>query len=110
MYTYRAEVIRWVDGDTVIVEIDCGFYVKRTERIRLARINTPEMNSKIARTVRAAKHARMIANKFCPVGSIVKIETYKNKQDMYARYIAEIWFTGVNCSDYLLEVGVGVEV
>lgn len=110
MYSYRATVLDWVDGDTLVVEIDLGFYVKRTERIRLMRINTPEMRSEIPYHIRKAKHARMVAKKFCPEGSTVKLETFKNKRDMYARYLAEVYFEGQNVSDYLLGEGVGVEV
>lgn len=106
MYAYEAKLERWIDGDTLILEIDLGFYVKRIERIRLARINTPEMNSDVKREVLRAKHAKMIGKKFCPEGSIVEIQTFKMKKDMYARYIAEVTFEGKNLSDYLLETGV----
>lgn len=110
MYTYHAEVLDWVDGDTLVVEIDLGFYVKRTERIRLMRLDTPEINDATPYQVRKAKHARMVAKKFCPVGSTVKLETFKNKRDMYARYLAEVYFENQNVSDYLLKKNVGVKV
>ena len=45
MYEYKAKVKKWVDGYTLLLEIDLGFFVTREERIRLARINTPELNS-----------------------------------------------------------------
>ena len=105
MYTYKANVVRWVDGDTVILNIDLGFYVMRQERIRLARINASELNSGTPFQVRKAKHARAVAKKFCPENSEVLVSTNKNKKDMYARYIAEITFNGINLSDYLLENG-----
>ncbi len=108
MYKYQAKVLDWVDGDTVVVEIDLGFYVKRTERLRLARIDTPEMRDDVPYQIRLAKHARMVAKKFCPHGSTVTVETFKSKRDMYARYIAEVSFEGRNMSDYLLSEGVGV--
>lgn len=107
MYKYRAEVLKWVDGDTLVLEMDLGFYVKRTERIRLARIDTPEMLDETPFQVRQAKHARMVARKFCPHGSTVTVKTFKSKRDRYARYIAEVSFQGQNLSDYLLEQGVG---
>lgn len=106
MYAYKAKLERWVDGDTLILEIDLGFYVKRTERIRLARIDTPEMNSEVCFQIRKAKHARMVGRKFCPEGSTVEIQTFKIKKDRYARYIAEVHFEGKNLSDYLLEQNV----
>ena len=110
MYEYKAKLLRWIDGDTLLVEIDLGFYVKREERIRLARIDTPEMNSKITLRVRKARHARSVGKKFCPHGSWLKIKTHKNKRDMYARYIAEVFYNGENISDYLLKMKVGKEI
>ncbi|NOQ26247.1 MAG: hypothetical protein GQ564_12860 [Bacteroidales bacterium] len=104
MYTYKATIVRWIDGDTVLLDIDLGFYITRQERIRLARINAPELNSKIPFQVRKAKHARAVLNKFCPSGSVVSITTSKNKKDMYARYIAELIFNNKNISNYLLEL------
>ncbi len=106
MYSYQAEVLNWVDGDTLVLEIDLGFEIKRVERIRLARINTPEIRSEVARHRRQARHARMVCKKFCPLGSIVEINTFRIKKDMYARYIAEVLFDGKNISDYLFEQGV----
>ena len=103
MYTYKATVVRWVDGDTVVLDLDLGFYITRQERIRLARINAPELNSKIPFQVRKAKHVRAVVKKFCPPGSTISVTTSKNKKDMYARYIAELAFNNINISDYLLE-------
>lgn len=42
MYTYKATVFNVVDGDTVDVNIDLGFKIYTKQRIRLARIDTPE--------------------------------------------------------------------
>ena len=43
MYTYRVKkVLSVVDGDTIDVEIDLGFDISITKRVRLAGIDTPE--------------------------------------------------------------------
>jgi micrococcal nuclease len=43
MYEYRVKkVLRVVDGDTIDVDIDLGFNVSYTQRVRLAGIDTPE--------------------------------------------------------------------
>jgi micrococcal nuclease len=42
MYTYRARLVRCVDGDTIDVEIDLGFYLKANVRCRLTGVDTPE--------------------------------------------------------------------
>jgi micrococcal nuclease len=110
MYSYAAKIVRWVDGDTLIVDIDLGFRVTRQERLRLARINTPELNSAVPFQVRKAKNARAVAKKFAPEGVWVNIKTGKSKIDRYARYIAEVEYNGVNVSDYLLEQEVAKEL
>lgn len=42
IYTYRGRVHHVVDGDTVDLEIDQGFYNKTIKRIRLLGVDTPE--------------------------------------------------------------------
>lgn len=42
MYQYRAVVENVVDGDTIDVSVDLGFKVLTRQRVRLARIDTPE--------------------------------------------------------------------
>jgi len=106
MYTYKAKVIRWIDGDTLQVEIDLGFYVQTIQKIRLARIDAPEMKNSVSYRERQAKHARAVAKKFCPEDSIVTITTSKQNKDQYARYIAEVTYNDRNISDYLLHKNV----
>ena len=42
-YRYRAKLVRVVDGDTIDLDIDLGFYIRITERVRLEGVNTPEI-------------------------------------------------------------------
>jgi micrococcal nuclease len=43
MYEYRVKkVLKVVDGDTIDVDIDLGFDISYTQRVRLAGIDTPE--------------------------------------------------------------------
>jgi len=43
MYEYRVKkVLKIVDGDTIDVDIDLGFDISFTSRVRLAGIDTPE--------------------------------------------------------------------
>lgn len=47
MYEYRVKkVIKVVDGDTIDVEIDLGFDISITQRVRLAGIDTPESRTR----------------------------------------------------------------
>ena len=102
MYKYKAKIIRWIDGDTVLADIDLGFFCTRQERLRLARISAHELNSETLYKRRRARSARHHAERMCPVGSVVVVETSKSKRDRYARYIAEVNFQGKNVSDELL--------
>lgn len=47
MYEYRVIIDRWVDGDTVDVDIDLGFGVwLKDERVRIMGIDTPESRTR----------------------------------------------------------------
>lgn len=53
MYTYKAIVLRVIDGDTVKLSIDLGFRVFWTSNCRLADINAPEMNTEEGKASKA---------------------------------------------------------
>ena len=42
IYTYRAKLVRCVDGDTADLDIDLGFYLTARIRCRLLGVDTPE--------------------------------------------------------------------
>ncbi|MCK4429246.1 MAG: hypothetical protein KAU95_02630, partial [Candidatus Aenigmarchaeota archaeon] len=42
-YKYKAKLVRVVDGDTIEVVMDLGFYIQLKEKLRLAGVNTPEI-------------------------------------------------------------------
>lgn len=46
--TYQANLIRIIDGDTVVATIDLGLGVKVIRHIRIQGVNCPEMNAHIA--------------------------------------------------------------
>ena len=47
MWTYRAKLIRVIDGDTVDVDIDLGFGIwQKNERVRIMGIDTPESRTR----------------------------------------------------------------
>ena len=101
-YTYKARVRKVVDGDTVDVEIDLGFHLHTTQRLRLARIDTPELRSPIpeerAKAVKAMNYLELkVLEK--------EILVTTKKSDLYGRYIAEIVIDGVNINDLMLENG-----
>ena len=47
MYTYKVEVTRVVDGDTVDVDVDLGFgMIYKKQRVRMKGIDTPESRTR----------------------------------------------------------------
>ena len=46
MYTYKAKLIRVIDGDTIEASVDLGFGLRYQMLIRLHGINTPETRTK----------------------------------------------------------------
>jgi micrococcal nuclease len=89
MYTYKAEVIRVIDGDTVVLNIDLGFKIHHITPCRLAGINAPEMNSKDEK-VRAAA----VASKEYLMGLLpeeMEVVIVSRKLDKYGRPVVNIW-------------------
>lgn len=110
MYEYRAKILRVVDGDTLDVEISLGFDIYKRERLRLNRINTPEVRgADSARGKQASSRVAALA----PVGSTVMIRTIKDSQEKYGRYLAEVFIEQksaplMNLNDALVAEGLAV--
>jgi micrococcal nuclease len=104
MYEYRCTLNRVIDGDTVDLTIDLGFYIFRRERIRLLGINTPELTGPTA-----AQGARAAAVLFDMLkGQPLTIQTKKDKTDKYGRMLGTLWAGSRNCNQALVEGGYAV--
>lgn len=107
---YKAEVIRWLDGDTVELRVDLGQRVQVQDRYRLARLDAPEVK-KYQGVTEEEKQAgldlkdRLIA--MFPPGTSFTISTAKSGK--YGRWLIEITcFIDSevrNLNDWLLEQG-----
>lgn len=91
-YMYKATVTRVVDGDTVDLEIDLGMNVFVKERIRLAKINTPETYG-VKKTSEEYKAGMKAKDRLIELveGKEVAIETLKDKKGKYGRYLAVLY-------------------
>jgi micrococcal nuclease len=106
MYEYRAYVRRVYDGDTVTVDIDLGFdIVIKNQKIRLLRINAPEVRGKQRPEGLKSRDALRgkISNKW------VKVKTEKDKKGKYGRWLGEIWIDDDCVNDWLIREGFAVE-
>jgi micrococcal nuclease len=91
-YQYRAKLGRVVDGDTMDVVIDLGFYVELRERVRLAGINTPEIYrvSKDSEEYKKGMEAKeYVEKRLNENGNELIIET--KKRGKWRRWLATIY-------------------
>jgi micrococcal nuclease len=87
MYTYKANIVRVVDGDTVIADIDLGFNIwQKDQSIRLSGINAPELKGA---TLEAARQSRQFLEKLV-LNKRVVIRTEKDKREKYGRWLGVI--------------------
>jgi micrococcal nuclease len=105
VYEYKAEIIGVYDGDTVTADIDLGFNTwRRDERLRLYRINAPEVRGEDRPEGLVSRDA--LREKI--LGKEVIICTIRDKKGKYGRYLAEIHLEGLNINDWLVDSGYAV--
>ena len=109
LYKYKAKVDRVVDGDTMDVVIDLGFKITTNQRIRLAKINTPETynvkkDSEEYQKGMAAKN--YVIQRISENNSEILLETEKDT-GKYGRYIGIIWLADkdITLNDELVKMG-----
>jgi micrococcal nuclease len=113
LYWYKAKVVKIVDADTVDLMVSLGLHSYSEERFRLRGIDAWEVRGKEREKGLLAK-ARV--EELTPVDSEVWIETYKDKEGKYGRFLADIYFEHeeprmlVNLCDLLVEEGHAEEV
>lgn len=82
-YTFFAKLNRVIDGDTIIVDVDLGFFITINVKIRLAGINAPNIDTK------KGKEAKEFIEKELKDNQLV-IET--RKKEKYGRYLTWIYY------------------
>ena len=111
LYLYKAIVTDVYDGDTITVDIDLGLSVwVRGERIRLFGINAPEMRG-------PEREEGVVSLDFLRsriLGKKVVLRTVpspkgKDKKGKYGRYLATVFYDGVNINNLLVTEGYAKE-
>ena len=99
IYNYKALCTRVIDGDTLICDIDLGFYIAlKDQKVRLSRINSPEIST--PEGIKSKEFLKsMIENKE------ITIKTKKAilSKEKYGRWLAEIFIDEENINDFLVE-------
>lgn len=93
LYHYKAFVTKVYDGDTITVDIDLGLnIVVKEEKIRLHRINAPEVKGKEkSKGIKSRDYlAKLLLEK------PIVLKTIKDKKGKFGRYIGEIYLEDLN--------------
>ncbi len=84
MHVYKARVLRVVDGDTLLTDVDLGFQVHKEQRLRLAGIDTPPL----AEPEGAEAHQAVLDQ----LATVQFVVIWTVKIDLYGRYVAHVFY------------------
>lgn len=101
-YRYKAEVVGVYDADTITANIDLGFHVWfENQKIRLLGIDAPELRGSEREKGIVARNAlsRLI------LAQSVTLETVKDRKGKYGRWLATVFYDGLNVNEWLVEKG-----
>jgi len=92
-YVYRIRSIaKVVDGDTIDADIDLGFSISLTKRIRLAGVDTPESRTKDAREKNLGLESKEWLKKRLEFAKDIIIRTEKpDSTEKYGRIIGHLF-------------------
>tara|TARA_R100001079_G_scaffold67947_1_gene35623 strand:+ start:120 stop:551 length:432 start_codon:yes stop_codon:yes gene_type:complete len=89
---YKATVVRCVDGDSVIFDIDCGFDVQlKAQSVRLYGIDTAETRGGTPELKVLGNLAKDYVAQMIPVESEVLLKTHLDRKGKFGRILAEIY-------------------
>jgi len=92
-YTYRAKVIRVVDGDTIDAVVELGFHVSATLRFRILGVDAAERNAKTAEERASAQKAVEFVSERLLAKSVIVQTT---KADSFGRWLASVFHANGN--------------
>lgn len=100
MYKYRVKsVLAVVDGDTIDVDIDLGFDISLTKRVRLAGIDTPESRTtNKEEKVLGLEVKELLKKKLKEAKTIVIKTQLPDSTEKYGRILGWIYLDGAELS------------
>ena len=84
-YVYRADVLDVTDGDTLRLDVQCGFYLKMETHIRLAGLDAPELSTK-----KGKEAAEYVRDRLAKAKGIV-VKTVK--VDIHGRFVGHVFYS-----------------
>ena len=84
LYTYKAQVVKTIDGDTITVWVDLGFNNESKQKLRFRGINAEEIATEAGQRAKA-----FVMNRIAKVDFII-IKTHST--DIYDRYLVDVFY------------------
>jgi micrococcal nuclease len=99
-YIYRIRSIhKVIDGDTIDADIDLGFDISLTKRIRLAGVDTPESRTADANEKKYGLESKEWLKKRCENAKDILIKTeLPDSTEKYGRIIGHLYINGEETS------------
>jgi micrococcal nuclease len=100
MYEYKVKkVVKIIDGDTIDIDIDLGFYVTTTQRIRLAGIDTPETRTKDLLEKRLGLEAKQwLTDKLATIPELTIVTVKDDAEEKYGRLLGWLYEKSITAS------------
>lgn len=104
MYEYRIkDVVKVVDGDTIYLKADLGFYIDFNVKLRLSDLDTPEIFGRVDEAekeqgYKCREFATKILEEHSSNGHVLMLQT-TGKADKYGRWLGDIWLIGGQYQD-----------
>jgi micrococcal nuclease len=99
VYVYRAEIIRVIDGDTFVANVDLGFETFTHIVVRLHMVNAPELHTP------GGEEAKVYLMRF--MAEPVILRSYKDQRS-FARWVCDVFQNGKSLTDEIINAGHGV--
>lgn len=91
-YLYKATVVRCIDGDSVVFDIDCGFDLHlKAQSVRLYGIDTAETRGGTDDLKALGNLAKDYVSQMIPEGSEVLLKTHLDRRGKFGRILAEVF-------------------
>ena len=103
LYTYSATVTQVVDGDTFHALIDLGFETTLAQRVRLRRIDAPEILTSEGKEAKAYLEKILHRDQG-------RITLQSHDLDQHGRPIADVWVNGKSIDQELIDRGLAVRI
>jgi micrococcal nuclease len=108
-YIYRIKSVgRVVDGDTIDADIDLGFDISLTKRIRLAGVDTPESRTKDVEEKKLGIDAKeWLKHRLHDANDIIVRTELPDSTEKYGRIIGHIYINGeeISLSNQMISEG-----